>query len=456
MGPGGALAPEREGINSPFPREGGEGIGNTPIRHNVGLTARSASTNTDHLHQPRAAGGTTRTRPPIWTRAYLLTCATGFLAYAHEGLLTPTLPLYISSLGGTELLVGLILATFSVTSFLVRPLLGYLADNWTVVGVLLLGSFLLALAGFGLLVPVFAALAVANALRGIGWAAVNTGGNTLLAHVAPPARRLESATYLGLFQNGAITFAPVLALWLIDLPELGTPSVLVLSGLAGLAALAVGSPLLRTSLHSTTRLASSLDPRAMFRGAFVFEPSVLLPAALVALITLTYPAAFSFATLYALQIGVSVGDVSWYFVVSGASTMLTRVIYGPVADRLGHGRSLVLGLVLALLGLVTLALATNLPMLLLGGVVYSSAPSIVTSVTTALAIDRSDPGRRGVAMASYSMAFQVGMGFGAAIWGTIIELAGYRQMYASTLVAILVALALTIRHWPSLRRQPAP
>jgi predicted MFS family arabinose efflux permease len=57
-------------------------------------------------------------------------------------------------------------------------------------------------------------------------------------------------------------------------------------------------------------------------------------------------------------------------------------------------------------------------------------------------------------MASYSLAFQVGLGLGAVLWGTIIELAGYRIMYLSTLLTVVAILVLTIRYWPALHRKP--
>jgi len=61
----------------------------------------------------------------------------------------------------------------------------------------------------------------------------------------------------------------------------------------------------------------------------------------------------------------------------------------------------------------------------------------------ALAIDFSPPDRRGASMATYTMAFQLGGGFGSALWGVIIEVTGYRTMYALTLVPAGLALILT-------------
>ncbi len=118
-----------------------------------------------------------------------------FLGYGHQGLLQPILPLYLKQLGGSELLIGFALAAFSLTSFSLRPAIGFLTDEWRVAGVLTVGVLVLGLGGIALFVPWVWLIFVSNAVRGIGWAALNTAGGTLLAHIAPVARRAEAAGY---------------------------------------------------------------------------------------------------------------------------------------------------------------------------------------------------------------------------------------------------------------------
>jgi len=59
----------------------------------------------------------------------------------------------------------------------------------------------------------------------------------------------------------------------------------------------------------------------------------------------------------------------------------------------------------------------------------------------ATALDRSPADRRGAAMATYTSAFQLGSGIGAALGGVIIERWGYEAMYRATLAPIVVGLA---------------
>src|SRR5205814_136213 len=67
----------------------------------------------------------------IWTRAFALLCFAQLFGYAQHAILTPTLPLYITHLGGSPLVVGVVLAAFAATSVVVRPVFGELADRWS-------------------------------------------------------------------------------------------------------------------------------------------------------------------------------------------------------------------------------------------------------------------------------------------------------------------------------------
>ena len=67
----------------------------------------------------------------IWTRTFLLLCAAQFLGYAQHAMLAPVLPLYVTQLGGSPFVVGLVLACFAASSVIVRPMIGHWCDRWS-------------------------------------------------------------------------------------------------------------------------------------------------------------------------------------------------------------------------------------------------------------------------------------------------------------------------------------
>ena len=177
----------------------------------------------------------------IWTRTFLLLCSAQFLGYAQHAVLTPVLPLYVTYLGGSPFMVGLVLAAFAVTSVIVRPVVGHWSDRWNEAGVMISGLLFQGVSIFMCFFPFVGAAMLANGLRGIGWAGLNTGGYSLLALTAPDSRRGEaSGLYSGVQGASAILF-PALALWLLEVSFGGFAGVFVISAIFSFAGAALGA-----------------------------------------------------------------------------------------------------------------------------------------------------------------------------------------------------------------------
>ena len=73
-------------------------------------------------------------------------------------------------------------------------------------------------------------------------------------------------------------------------------------------------------------------------------------------------------------------------------------------------------------------------MLTIAGSIFAVGSSFTSPIATALAIDRSDPQRRGAAMATYSLGYQLGFGSGSLVWGILVSAAGFPAPF---LVALL-------------------
>ena len=178
-------------------------------------------------------------RPSFWTRTFILLSASQFLAYGHHAVLTPTLPLYLDHLGSTPFMVGLLLACFSATSVVIRPLVGTWVDSGGEIRVLSLSCIGLCLTVLIFVVPNVEGAFTANILRGFCWAGINTSGYAFLAAVVPNDRRGEASGYYSGIQSSASLFFPPAALWIIGLPEGGYVTVFALSSVVALLAAAL-------------------------------------------------------------------------------------------------------------------------------------------------------------------------------------------------------------------------
>lgn len=385
----------------------------------------------------------------IWTRTFALLCFAQFLGYAQHFMLTPTFPLYLTHLGGSPIVVGFVLASFAGASVIFRPLIGYWADRWNEAGVMVSGLLFQSASIFLCFVPVVGVVMLANGLRGIGWAGLNTGGYSLLASTAPAARRGEASGYYSGAQSSATILFPAVALWLIDAPSGGFGMVFIAAAALTVIGACVGIGLAR----KTPRAARVLQPERLSRvalGSFTYvERGVFLPSVLLFFLHLSLPAVTSFLVLYARTIGVD--DIGWYFVVSGATSLLARPALGRVSDRIGRGRSLAAGFTLQIVALVLLVAASNMSGILVAGALYMLGSAIGSSTTLALAVERADPARRGRAMATFSVGFPLSAGAGALLTGSAVEIAGYVWMYLIVAGLGASGLVITLANWSRLK-----
>jgi MFS family permease len=383
----------------------------------------------------------------IWTRAFALLCLAEFLGYAQHFVLQPTFPLYITYLGASPLTVGFVIAGFGVASVLSRPLIGYWADRWSETGVLILGLLLQALTVSLCLLPSAGMIAFANSMRGIGWSGMTTGGYTLLASSAPPARRGEASGYYGSVQSCATIIFPAVAIWIIESfpekPSRGFYCAIILAATLALGAAAAGGVLSRHA--SRLRAPRQLDRSvSVWRDIVrVFDRNILLAGALLFTSHLSLPCVTSFAVIYAQEIGI--GSFAWFFIVNGATSVVARPLLGRLSDRIGCVPSLVVAFTMQSLALLMLPAVSTLAGMMSCGALYFMGSAIGSARILALAMEFAPPERRGSAMASFSVAFPLSNSAGALLSGFVVQLAGYHWMYWTAAAICAGGLILTAR-----------
>ncbi len=360
---------------------------------------------------------------PIWTRAFALLCLAQILGYSQHAMLAPVLPLYVTQLGGSPFTVGLVLASFAVSSVIVRPVVGHWADRWSEAGVMISGLLFQGATIFLCFLPLVEAAVAANGLRGIGWAGLNTGGYSLLALTAPASRRGEASGLYSGVQGAATIMFPAFALWLLHVSFGGFRVVFTVTAVVSFLGAGMGL-LMARYVPRSAHDARTAEPTVWFRELFHFvEPEILLPSVLLLWLNLSLALMTNFIVLYAAEL--SVERFGAYFIVSGITNLIARPGLGRLSDRIGRARSMACGFFLQAVALLLLTTVSTLPGMLLAGVLYMLGNAIGSSTALALALERADPIRRGKAMATFSMAYPLSYGLGSLITGSAVEASGY-------------------------------
>ena len=382
----------------------------------------------------------------LFTRPFVLLCVAMFLGYANQWLVMPVSPLYVSEHGGSAFLAGLALLALSVPSVVVRPFVGRLADRWNAVGVMALGLALLALGSTLLLIPLLAMIFVGNFVRGLGWAGLNTGGYTTLAGAAPAERRGEAAGYYTSATSAATVLFPALGLWLVERSG-SYSSVFICS--VGLAVVGLPVAWLLVSVHGAEAASADRRPKSASSGALL-DRGVLISTGLNLCSTLAMPSVMAFLPLYARSMGIA--NIGFFYVIAGLTNIVVRPLLGKWSDGMGRGPGIAIGLSAQLLGLILIVLADGLALILIGGVFVALGAALMSSTTTALAMDLANPASRGQAMATYSISYQIGAGIGAIIAGALADWVGLRGMYFGSIVITCTGLAILTGAWRLLPR----
>jgi MFS family permease len=339
----------------------------------------------------------------------------------------------------------LVTASFNVTSFLLRPLIGHAADNWSARAVMGLGTVVLGLSSLGYLTYNALLLFLIRAIHGIGWAAYNTVAKVLVSTTAPAERRGEAAGYFSMAQNVATALFPAVAIWLLT--RIGFGGVFVISGIAGFLATVA-----TLQIASWPRRAAQ-PPKQVFLSGLI-ERSVLIPSLLEFFTKVTQPAVGIFVPLYALHRGIPTELLPYYFLSYGAIGIGARALLGKLSDRVGRLYMIGFGAVTSIVALLIICWSQEIVLLTVGGTLYGLATAAFAPSVMALAIDLAPRERVGSAMATYSMAFQLAQGLGSVIGGILIDALGYQTMYLFMTFPSLLTILLLAKHRHVLNVKP--
>jgi MFS family permease len=391
----------------------------------------------DHGALGSTAGPTARSA--VLTRPFVTLWFAILLGFSQYHLLQPLVPLLVVDLGGDAALVGVMALAFGIPSILIRPVLGRFVDLHGDSVMVMIGTAILGAGAALYAIPALIGIAIGRVVQGTGWAALNTGGYSLLARMAPPDRRGEASGYYAVAPAVAQLVMPGLGILLYSATGAWLPLMFaVIATVAGLLVMATG-PIPRAPALTTDKV------KVSWRG--LTESSAFLPMALEAVNAATQSIFTFFMPVIVLGLSLPVEALTLYYPAYGLTMVVGRLLTPRVSDRVGRSPVLIAGVALALATLVIGASASSMFVLAFAGCLAAFSGALLTPTLSALTIDRASPGRIGAAVATYSLGYQIGLGIGGALWGFLIASLGVRSPFvAAAALQVLVIVFLAMRH----------
>ena len=355
----------------------------------------------------------------------------------NQGSLPALLPHIKTALGLTFTATGVIVLMSNITSSLIQPLFGFLADK-TARRWLLPLSVLLSAVGIGLsgVAPSYAAVLLFVMLSGFGVAAYHPEGYRTATQVAGDRK----ATGVSIFSTGGnigIAVGPPLITALVTVYGTAGSLGMIVPGLLMAGLLMVVLPGLSRPLPARTE--GRTDARQTMVGAMTILVLV------ISIRSWTQLGFTTFMPFYYLDVLKGdprmVGTLLAVFLGSGA---VGTLVAGPIADRVGHRRFMVivffLAAPLAVLFLLVSGIWTFVLLAVLGFV-------LVSTFTTAVVLGQAYMPRNLGMASGLVVGFAIGAGgIGATALGWVADRWGLSSaLWISALMPILgcaVSLAL--------------
>ena len=355
--------------------------------------------------------------PKILTRDFILCFSAQFTFTSVFHILIPTLPIYLSRLGSTEVEIGVLIGSLSVSSLILRPFVGRGLTKIPERHFMMAGAVIFALASVAYLFALpFWPFLMVRIFQGIGLAFFYTASSTFIANISPEAHRGQSLSYFYLAFNISFALAPIFGMFLINAFTFNVLFLLCLG-------ISLGSLFLATRLRKR-----QMEPVAdSSKQDEPFLSRETIPPAIMAFLAhIIWGALTAFFPLYAIQTGVA--NPGFFFAAYAIVLILGRALGARILDLYSREKIILPCLTTCIISMVVLAYSKNLPMFILVAVIWGSGNAFLQPTLVAYALDRatSSPG---TVMGTYTGIADLGVALGPVIMGIIIRFTSYPTMF---------------------------
>ncbi|WP_165155689.1 MFS transporter [Parabacteroides sp. ZJ-118] len=390
----------------------------------------------------------------IVTSSFCYVLAANFLLFFAFYLILPILPFYLKEefmIGRS--MIGFILSCYTLAALCIRPFAGYLLDTFARRPLYLVAYFIFTAIFGGYMVATALTLFIAlRIVHGFAFGMVTVAGNTILIDILPSSRRGEGIGYYGLANNIAMSFGPMIGLFLQGNFTYDVIfSCSLLSGSLGfIMAYMVKTPY----KQPVKREPISLDRFFLVKGTWAGISLLLL--------SIPYGMTTSYVAMYAAEIGISINS-GLYFTFMAIGLAVSRLFSGRQVDKGRITLVISLGMYLAA---ATFFLLAALKELMHWNPVFSSYLYIGIALSQGVAFGTMFPAfntlfvnlapnnQRGTATSTYLTSWDIGIGIGLMAGGAIAqELGGFNHAYLSgACLTVLSTLFFLLKAGPHFNR----
>jgi len=392
----------------------------------------------------------------IWTKNFIFVCLSNFFVSLNFYILATAFPLYVKDiLNGNEQQMGLAITIYSLGIVLIRPFSGLWVDRFGSKKIALVGLGLFLIASFcyfgAMGIVIFLAI---RFIHGMGYALASTATTTIASSVIPTSRQGEGVGYFSMFMSLAMVIGPACGLFLWKDKNITVLLVVacIISALSLLFAVVMRASQQKQISTVLVQNTVPTDKKRMHFSDFI-ELKALPISLLAFLLAFSYSSLSGFLASFTNEIHQT-KVASLFFVVFAMMIVVFRPIVGKAFDKYKEHYLYYPSILLFGIGLLMLSQSHSGKMVLVSGLLMGIGYGALFSCFQALTVKLSPIHRRGIAMATFLLFFDLGYGFGSYFMGLVASIVNYSMMYA--VAGIITLLSTTFyylfHHRPQAKR----
>ena len=276
-------------------------------------------------------------------------------------------------------------------------------------------------------------------LNGFAYGTISTAANAIVTAYIPKSRNGEGINYYGLSTSLAAAIGPFIGILL--LPIVGFKSVIILAIVLSVLVTVACYLFPVQNIELTDDHKKLLNSWSL--NTFI-EYKVLFISIVAFLIGLSYSSVLGFLSIYADNLGLSTAG-AFFFVVYALIITFTRPFAGQIFDAKGENAVMYPSFIFLAIGLLTLSYTTTSFMLLLSGALIGLGYGTFMSNGQAVCLKLVEPSKVSIALSTYFIGLDLGLGFGPYALGTVHSFLSYSGIYilcAALTVAVAILYAI--------------
>lgn len=277
-------------------------------------------------------------------------------------------------------------------------------------------------------------------LHGLSVGIASTATGTIIAQLIPPTRRGEGIGYYSMSAIMATAVGPFVGILLTQIfPDFYMIFLINL----GLSFICLATFLL-VKVPQQVATKSSQTEKASNSGFKLsnFIETKAVPISFVALVIgFSYSGVMSFLSFYSESINLVTAG-SYFFLIYAIVILLSRPFTGRLMDTKGANIIVYPSLIIFAIGMTLFSQASSGIILLLAAALIGLGYGNFNSIAQALAIKVTPNHRLGLATSTYFIFYDFGLGVGPYLLGFLVPVFGYRHLFLSMVIVILISIVL--------------